>query len=474
MKLLVVEDDETTADFLAEQFKKIPRVEAVFAKSRDSAFVMLDSFSFDLVVLDLKLPSTDNALDAEPVHGLAIHAAILDKSRGTPVIVFSGFGTLQLVNELLTNCERHDIFGGGSVRLMTTFKEKSQMAQLLVEVKEFSERLFELNRIEISFGLAPISLSYDEKKILRIFARANRGQNIRITLLGGGLSGAKTCRLEIQDNHKTTSSYAVVKLGRIEDLEREHDGFQRLVSPVIRVGSFAHVIHFVKAGAGGTGGLFYGLAKEHDTSLFDAMRDFPSGIENIIFQLRSMERVWQDGAPASSTTIREIRRQMIDDAAFADVQSLLPFDWRRIEDLPVRIRLCSQHSDLHGLNVLLKNRTEPLLIDFGAVRSAPACLDSLILELSLLFHPTIRMIRGSWPTTAQAQKWDDLSAYLVDCPLPSYVKTCREWSFEVEAGDQGVFATVYAFCVRQLKFPGVDHKLAIAVAESAIVRISAV
>jgi len=66
---------------------------------------------------------------------------------------------------------------------------------------------------------------------------------------------------------------------------------------------------------------------------------------------------------------------------------------------------------------------------------------------------------------------DNLDAFTKGCPMEGHVRSCRKWAADVEAGDCGLHATAYAFAVRQLKFPTVNHELAIAVADAASRRI---
>jgi len=57
-----------------------------------------------------------------------------------------------------------------------------------------------------------------------------------------------------------------------------------------------------------------------------------------------------------------------------------------VESTVVQARICVQHGDLHGLNVLVGAMNAPLLIDFAEVRHGPAATDPVILELSAIFH----------------------------------------------------------------------------------------
>jgi hypothetical protein len=203
------------------------------------------------------------------------------------------------------------------------------------------------------------------------------------------------------------------------------------------------------------------------------LKSAPDATEKIVTLLSELEATWQKGAKVETLTIGDLRREYIDDADFLPHADKLPFDWQKLEKIGVRVNRCCRHGDLHGLNVLLKNKTDPLLIDFALVGMAPASLDPLVLELSLLFHPACRGACGAWPTPEQAANWDNLDAFTAGCPLTAYVRRCRKWAVEVEAGDKGMFATVYAFAVRQLKFKDGNHTLAIPVAACAARRIFA-
>jgi two-component system, OmpR family, response regulator len=82
-KILVVEDDPTTADFiikgLVEQGYNVDRAD----NGRDGFFLASDG-SYDVVVLDRMLPALD---------GLAVLAALRAAKIETPVIILSALGT---------------------------------------------------------------------------------------------------------------------------------------------------------------------------------------------------------------------------------------------------------------------------------------------------------------------------------------------------------------------------------------------
>src|SRR5439155_10608663 len=106
-------------------------------------------------------------------------------------------------------------------------------------------------------------LTEDQKRILRIFSRLNQGANVSVSLLGGGLSSAKTVRLEVQNEHGARTTAAVAKLGSIKDLLDEENRYHRCIAPCLNVGGFAHLIRYLRAGAANTGGIFYGFARDY-------------------------------------------------------------------------------------------------------------------------------------------------------------------------------------------------------------------
>lgn len=473
MKLIVVEDNEDEIEAFQQGLIKRSDIEVTVARSRDSALRILSVEMFDFAVIDLKIPATDGGLDTDTSHGLLIRSALLEHALGTPAVIFSAFGTLPLVQNLLNTTETHDVWGTGHAEPMTRFMTKSQLGDCLALISRIADELQTLSAIEISFGAQPLDLTYQQRVILRIFARLHSGTNIRVSALGGGLSTAKTCRVQVEDQHRVISCYAVVKLGSIAALRDEHRRVEELVAPVLSVGAFAHVIRFLSAGAASSGGLFYGLAKDYDWTLVDALRNEPATAADIAKLIRRYEEPWQVGAPAQQLTVGLIRKGLVSDDEMRKHSAEIDFDWEELEARQVRVTRCRQHRDLHGLNVLLKNHNEPLLIDFAAVGIASASLDPLTLELSLLFHPACRDLFPGWPSMDQAERWDDLDAFTAGCPAASFIRTCRDWAFNVEAGDNAVFATAYSYAVRQLKYADTDHARAVAIARSAWRRLCA-
>jgi aminoglycoside phosphotransferase (APT) family kinase protein len=126
-----------------------------------------------------------------------------------------------------------------------------------------------------------------------------------------------------------------------------------------------------------------------------------------------------------------------------------------------------QHGDLHGLNVLVDSRSEPVVIDYGDVKRASPALDPAALELSAVFHPDAQVARGGWPTEDTIARFRDLDAYLADCPHPNFVRVCRAWAERARASESEWLASVWAYAARQLKYENPTDPLARALTRAA-------
>jgi CheY-like chemotaxis protein len=470
MNLLVLEDNPNERAFLQKELERIPNLSVTYAASKRSAIAALENEVFQLVILDLRIPTVDGGTDEHGDHGLAVLSFIEEKAQGTPVIIFSAHWTMSLVRDRLEKSEHHDLWGTGNEQSVISFKDKSELAACIAAVESAVKETSALSEIEISEGAEPCNLNQSHKILLRKFARLNHGVNVRVAKLGGGLSSARTLRITVYDQHGTVSSLAVAKLGLIGELKQEKLKYEQYISPVLASGDFAHLITFLKTCAGGYGGLFYYLAHEYDT-LTSLMKREPARASDIVAKLKKIEKVWQPGT-IKMMSIAVIRRALVSDEILQPFAPLLGADWQEFEKQHVRVNWCTQHRDFHGLNILVDANGDPLLIDYGLVDKAPAPLDALTLELCFVFHPDCRKIAGAWPDLDTAKKWDNLEDFVRGCPFPGLVTSCRLWAAAAaEAGDKGLYATAYSYALRQLKYDASLHGQAIAIALAAKNRI---
>ncbi len=92
-KILVVEDDPTTADFIVKSLTGEGCVVAHAADGRDGLFHATDG-SYDAIVLDRMLPGMD---------GMAVLAALRAAKVATPVLILSNLGAVDARVEGLTS-----------------------------------------------------------------------------------------------------------------------------------------------------------------------------------------------------------------------------------------------------------------------------------------------------------------------------------------------------------------------------------
>jgi CheY-like chemotaxis protein len=112
MRVLIVEDQEEWVDAITRVAEKLsPRPLLTFAGSRDAARALVDEEFFDLIVLDLKIPTSDGALDEDPSHGFAAFTFARERAPGTPILVLTGSQAEDFVSDLLSAAQKVDIWG---------------------------------------------------------------------------------------------------------------------------------------------------------------------------------------------------------------------------------------------------------------------------------------------------------------------------------------------------------------------------
>lgn len=463
MKLLIVEDNKTNIDLFNEVLGKYGDLEFVVVESRDSAFIAVEGQQFDLIILDLKIPTADGALDAHTTHGLSVHSRIREICIGTPVIFCSGFGDLSFLGELLADSDKWDIWGKGTEIPLARHYTKEHIAQCFDLIKLAIDEVNLLQNIEISVGGADIQLDYHEKRVFQLFSRTVFGAAAHVRQIGGGLSSVRAFQIDVRNQQDNTVCFAFAKIGLIEKLIDERKRYDVHVSPALENGKFPHHMRFIIGGAGNCGGLFYSMAKNFNETLMDVLCSDPNSAVEIAKKVRVIVLPWQT-AGLTAMTGKDVLALFVKTKDWEVVKSRCGFSFDEFLSTKARIKLCPQHFDLHGLNVLVRDKSEPILIDFGEVCHAPSCIDPIIMELSLLFHPACAGKWPDWPSLEQAKQWHNIDHFAANCPVADYVRFCRSWALDVSGGDRAFFMTAACYALRQLKYPKTNHALASTVA----------
>ncbi|HYA40767.1 MAG TPA: HD domain-containing phosphohydrolase [Syntrophobacteraceae bacterium] len=86
MKILIVEDDTMLGELLQECMLRLEHERVRVCLSGQEALIAIDEESFDCAFVDLRLPDID---------GLELLAAIKERDRGLPVVMMSGYPTME-------------------------------------------------------------------------------------------------------------------------------------------------------------------------------------------------------------------------------------------------------------------------------------------------------------------------------------------------------------------------------------------
>lgn len=468
MRVLVVEDDLDYLSDLRTALGGIEGLDLQVVRSRDSAHQILENEAYDIIICDLRLPTEDGGLDKEVEHGISVVSKARSVLPGSLVLVHSGYADRKLTRKLINRAPREDLIGTNEQQPLIDVIHKGDLTDCVERVGDYKCQIEELETITIGTGLADIELGDFEARPLRIFARRHGGRVVRLQNINGGLSPSKVLRLRLVGAGGGTRALAVTKVASIDVIKHEEQQYNDFVTPLLRNGAYAVLMDAVRAGAGRQGALFYRVS-EDSSSLFSVLDSDPERATELLDLLQQELARWHEGRPTDHTSVRDIRRRVVDDETMADLADahLEDIDWESFEEEHVQVRRVVAHGDLHGENVLIEDG-RPLLIDFGEVHEGAASLDPLTLELSLLFHPSGREQSGSWPSPGHAEMWHTIEQYTSDCPVSGFVRRCRQWAFDVEEDDRAVYANLYVHSLRQLKYPDTDDQLSCALIRSAL------
>ena len=466
MRVLIIEDETHIVSELNERLNgSTPRIDTIIAGSRSSGVEALQSDEFDFIVCDLRLPPYDGGLDTDEVHGLAVHSQARTVCPGTPCLFFTGYGASPNVLEQLSSGGTHDIFGTGKSYGMTRLLTKDKLAECVQRLEDFNAELATLDTIELDLSISKCGLNDLEKRALRLPARFHQGTSVEAIALGGQ-SGAQALRTSVKDDQGRTLASYFAKVGLRTKMMEERANYHQHVSPLLKIGHYPALVRVIEAGIGKREVLLYQLADGYTKSLFDVLEVSESAAIGIIEVLRDIFAPWAAINERRLLRIGDLRAQRIDDSVFLPYRDTLGAV-EMFEEIQRELTISCQHGDLHGLNVLCNESEAAVVVDFGNVGHAPTCIDPIILELSVLFHSDSPFRSNSWPTIQQAEEWFNLERYLSECPVPEFIRKCREWANET-AGPSDLPPVVYTEAVRQLKYGDTDHERALGIARAAM------
>lgn len=468
-RILIVEDEEDFISAIRQVLTELsPACQIRTARSRDSAQEQLERDFFDFIILDLKIPTSDGRLDTDPQHGFAVFRRAQAIASGTPVFVLTGSPAENFISDLLESARQVDIWGEGRFFGTVNFLPKYKFDQFPERLSPSIYAIDALSEVELDRG--DIELSIADDRLVRIFSRRFGGARVVASALGGGLSGAKVLRLRITDARGAIVHDAVAKLGSLAIVMDEGQRFEELVSR-LEARVTPRKLATLEVGAGGSAGVFYGLAAGFEETAFQAAVSNAEHARASVTSIEGGTRRWSDGVYESRRYVHEVRRRLLCDQDLLRIAEQFGLSWTTdFEARQVQVRWCCVHGDLHGENVLVAQDGTAVIIDYGEVGEGTASLDPVTLELSLLFHPK-GPLRGSgrgfgpWPTAAQARRWGDIDQYVEGCSAAPFISVCRDWANRIAAGRREIAASAYGYLMRQLKYDDTNKDLALALLE---------
>ena len=268
--VLIVEDDEGFIEEVSSMLVGLPgQIECKVVRSRDEAFVALDDGFVDLVILDLKIPTTRNALDAETEHGYAVFGRIRTVAPGTPIVVLTGSSAEDFIGQLLQHQQQMDIWGEGKKTGTIVFHKKRNVADCREVLARIATAIDRLSEVELDRGV--LTLTVAEDRLIRIFAKKFGGVRCVVSSLGGGLSGTRVIRLRVTDDRGVQVQHAVAKLAGLGQVREEGDRYDHYLT---RLGHEAtpRKLDTLEFGACNLAGIFFELADGFDENVFDVAK----------------------------------------------------------------------------------------------------------------------------------------------------------------------------------------------------------
>jgi CheY-like chemotaxis protein len=469
IRILLIEDDADQAHALEGALCGPPDLAIDRPVNAADARAALDAGEYDLIVLDLALPADDRRLAPRREEGVRLVDDVLRDHAGTVLYVLSGHADLHLASQFTNRAGSEDLFGDRVETRMLRYFPKHDFAECVDSINAHLANLADVDGVTLDSPSADLGLSESERRAVRILTRRKGGSVVRLEPLGGGLSGAKTFRADARTPEGTRTALLAIKLGerrRVVDEANRYEG----VAGLLPVGLSAPLVTTIKAGAGRAGALGYRLAHEYDRNLFAALSN-DKDAASTVGRLANGFAEWYSTATPVTETVQDIRRRAVSDRDV--IAALTPAELtalREVDMVKVASASCMQHGDLHGLNVLVDSRGEPVVIDYADVDRANPSLDPVTLELSVIFHPAAPDV--GWLTTAQIENFFDDSAYVSACPYAEFVRACRAWSAKAQTSREERAATALAYVVRQLKYPNPTAPLARALMRAALSALS--
>jgi len=470
MRLLLVEDNNDFAAEIEREVRSIQQCELVWVSNRDSALERIESAeSFDLVILDRRIPSAESVLDDHYEHGWRVFEAVRTHSAGTPVWFLTGTEDPDFAADITNNYARaEDLHGRRTNEPLYQVFWKRRIADCIRRLVEFAGNQAALERIAVQCQPPTLVLDTGDMRTVRLFSRRHLGAAVEVTSLNGGLSNSRVLKVAVKNANGLTLITAAAKISSLVETAREAESYRMDISR-LTPGGFPQLTEKIEAGSGNRGGLFYGMVGERVESLFDHIVGGHANLANFPRELQVILRPWYDAKRVERLQVSQIRRRFVGDTVLPQIRRhLTGIDLVGIENSLIDVAACCQHGDLHCVNVVFDGRGRAMLIDFGDTGPSYSAVDPVTLELSTVFHSQHTRLPADWPTEENMLGWPTVDRFIRNCQFGPFIAACRDWANEEAGSPEEVVAVAYAYAMRQLKYADTDKQLARALIQACI------
>lgn len=456
MQILFVEDNSYYADTLVSVInEKFHGVSWDVIDNSGSAEELLAQNFYDLVILDLCMPSIPSGLEKNVENGQSLFYVAQQLMPGTPIYILTGSDLDRFATGLSRHGERIRLWGAEQEFPTVLYFRKNETSELINELSDIYREVSSVNSISINKRGRAINFSKGQERALKSFVRSMGGfDGVYYPL--SGLSGSLVGRVEVRDTRLHTIGAFVAKLGTASKIHRENESYARHVR-LLPINTFTPLLSGMDKGLKECNAIFYTLAEGYTETLFEVVRRDTKAAVSVIQKVRASLERWNTAREVSKVSVGDVRRVKLSDEIFEEIIKQYGIEeLRDIESIEVNASVSCIHGDLHGGNILVNQTETPVLIDFGDVGHSYTGLDPITLEMSLIFHPDCIASGVSKEILTFLKHWPLIDGYCHENPYRDIIKYCREWAYDISGDDRSVLAAGYAFAIRQLKYDDIS------------------
>jgi CheY-like chemotaxis protein len=456
MQILFVEDNSPYADILVSVVnEKISGVSWDVVDNSGSAEELLAQNFYDLVILDLCMPSIPSGFEKNVENGQRLFYQVQQLMPGTPIYILTGSELDSFATGLSRHGERIKLWGAEQEFPTVLYFRKNNTPELVIELLGVCHEVLSVNSISINTRGKTIEFAKGQERALKTFVRSMGGADGVYYPLSG-LSGSLVGRVQVRDARLNIIGAFVAKLGTASKIQKENESFARHVR-LLPINTFTPLLSGMDKGLKEYSAIFYTLAEGYSETLFEVVRRDTTAAVSVIQKVRASLERWSAASNVSRVSVGDVRKAKLSDESFEEIIKRYGIEEiREIERIQVNASVSCVHGDLHGGNILVDKTEAPVLIDFGDVGCGYSGLDPITLEMSLIFHPDCVSSGVSKEILNHLQYWPDIDRYCHENPYGDVIKYCRDWAYDISGDDQSVLAAGYAFAIRQLKYDQVN------------------